>query len=124
MIIVCSFRDTSINAIPYLRVTSEPAYPLPVVLERISPMSNWHPLNRNNRMCAKVVRPKLVIAPEKFGRLLREWRKRRGLNQLEAAAELGVWRDQAKISKWEKGRQMPRKPVLLALLARLKEGGQ
>ncbi len=55
---------------------------------------------------------------------LREWRKRRGLNQLEAAAELGVGRDPAKISKWEKGRQMPRKPVLLALLARLKEGAQ
>ena len=87
-------------------------------------MSDWHPLNRNNRMCEKVVRPKPMIAPEKFGRLLREWRKRRGLNQLEAAAELGVGRDQAKISKWEKGRQMPRKPVLVSLLVRLKEGAQ
>ena len=74
------------------------AHKLPAVLERISPLSDWHPLNRNNRMCEKVVRPKPVIAREKFGRLLREWRKRRGLNQLEVAAELGVGRDQAKIS--------------------------
>ncbi len=100
------------------------AHKLPVLLERISPMSDWHPLNRRTRVCEKIIRQKPVIALEKFGRLLREWRKRCGLNQLEAAGELGVGRDQAKISKWEKGRRMPRKPVLLALLARLKEGAQ
>jgi transcriptional regulator with XRE-family HTH domain len=57
---------------------------------------------------------------QKFGRLLRDWRKSRGLNQLEAAAELGVGCDQAKISKCEKGRQMPRGANLTALLAQLK----
>ena len=98
------------------------AHKLAVVLDRISPMSDWHPLNRRNRVCEKIIRQKPVIAPEKFGRLLREWRKRLGINQIEAAVELGVGRDQAKISKWEKGRQMPRKPVLLAVLARLKKG--
>jgi DNA-binding transcriptional regulator YiaG len=33
---------------------------------------------------------------------------------------LGVGSDQTKISKWEKGRQMPRGAVLTALLAKLK----
>jgi len=97
------------------------AHKLPVVMERISPMSDWHPLNRNNRMCEKVVRPKPVIAPEKFGRMLREWRKQRRLNQLEAAAVLGVGRDQAKLSNWERGKSLPRKPVLMRLLAKFKE---
>ncbi len=97
------------------------AHKLPVVMERISPMSDWRPLNRNNRMCEKVVRPKPMIAPEKFGRLLREWRKRRGINQLEAATALDVGRDQAKISNWEKGKSLPRKPVLMRLLAKFKE---
>ena len=46
------------------------------------------------------------------------------LNQLEAAAALDVGRDQAKISNWEKGKSLPRKPVLLGLLARLKEVAQ
>jgi transcriptional regulator with XRE-family HTH domain len=65
------------------------------------------------------LRPKPLITPQKFGRLLRDWRKRRGLNQLEAAAVLGVGSDQTKISKWEKGRQMPRGAVLTGLLAKL-----
>jgi len=69
-------------------------------------------------------KPKPFITPLKFGRLLREWRKRRRLNQLEAAAELGVGRDQAKISNWEKGKSLPRKPVLMRLLATFKEATQ
>ena len=46
------------------------------------------------------------------------------LNQLEAAAALDVGRDQAKISNWEKGKSLPRKPVLMRLLATFKEATQ
>ena len=85
-------------------------------MERISPMSDWHPLNRNNRLCAKVVRPKPVIAPEKFGRLLREWRKRHGFNQMDACMAL--------ISNWENAKAMPRKPRLLRMLAIITEAAR
>jgi hypothetical protein len=32
------------------------AHKLAVVLERISPMSDWHPLNRRNPICEKLIR--------------------------------------------------------------------
>lgn len=56
-----------------------------------------------------------------FGRKLRAWRKARGLNQLAACITLGLPRDQALISNWEKGKTLPRPERLARLLTILRE---
>ena len=43
-----------------------------------------------------------------FGQTLRQWRRKRGLNQREALAILGEGGDQAKVSDWERGKMVPR----------------
>jgi transcriptional regulator with XRE-family HTH domain len=50
-----------------------------------------------------------------FGTQLRAWRKARGLNQLAACIALGLPRDQALISNWEKGKSLPRLERLAAI---------
>jgi transcriptional regulator with XRE-family HTH domain len=52
-----------------------------------------------------------------FGRRLRMWRKARGMNQLAAVIALGLPRDQALISDYEKGQQYPRADRLAHILA-------
>jgi transcriptional regulator with XRE-family HTH domain len=61
--------------------------------------------------CAKSLRA------ERFGRLLRRWRKARGLNQAEACSVLGLPGDQALLSHYERGRFIPRPARMSALLA-------
>ena len=77
-----------------------------------------------NRVCKKIVCQKPLITPEKFGRLLREWRKARGLNQLAACIALDLPRDQALISNWENAKSMPRKLRPLRALAIITEAAQ
>ena len=64
------------------------------------------------------VKPKTAPHPEvrRFPKLLRAWRKQRGLNQAEACRALGVCVDQGKISRWENGKQLPRLKVVLGLI--------
>ena len=64
------------------------------------------------------VKPKTAPHPEvrRFPKLLRAWRKQRGLNQAEACRALGVCVDQGKISRWENGKQLPRLEVVLSLI--------
>ena len=64
------------------------------------------------------VKPKTAPHPEvrRFPKLLRAWRKQRGLNQAEACKALGVCVDQGKISRWETGKQLPRLEVVLSLI--------
>jgi predicted transcriptional regulator len=71
------------------------------------------------KLAESPAKPKPLITPQRFGKLLRQWRKARGLNQLAVARALSVGRDQAKISKWERGKSLPRKTVLLELLGAL-----
>lgn len=52
-----------------------------------------------------------------FGKQLRAWRKGRGMNQLAACIALGLPRDQATISDWEKGKSLPRPERLAAIRA-------
>ena len=53
--------------------------------------------------------------PATFGEKLKAWRQSRGLTQKEALAVLGVTGDQAKLSDWERGAQIPKNvPELLA----------
>ena len=64
------------------------------------------------------VKPKVVRHPElrRFPKMLRAWRKQRGLNQADACKALGVCVDQGKISRWENGKQLPRLEVVLSLI--------
>ena len=41
-------------------------------------------------------------------RRMRQWRRKRGLNQREALAILGEGDDPAKMSNWERGKMVPR----------------
>ena len=43
-----------------------------------------------------------------FGKQMRQWRRKRGLNQREALAILGEGDDPAKMSNWERGKMVPR----------------
>ena len=43
-----------------------------------------------------------------FGNQMRQWRRKRGLNQREVLAILGEGGDQAKVSDWERGKMVPR----------------
>ena len=52
-----------------------------------------------------------------FGQTLRQWRRKRGLNQREALAILGEGGDQAKVSDWERGKMVPRN--MAELLAKM-----
>lgn len=52
-----------------------------------------------------------------FGRQLRAWRKGRGMNQLAACIAIGLPRDQATISDWEKGKSLPRPERLARIRA-------
>lgn len=54
-----------------------------------------------------------------FGRQLRAWRRGRGMNQLAACIALGLPRDQALISNWEKGKCLPRPERLAAIRAQI-----
>lgn len=54
-----------------------------------------------------------------FGRQLRAWRKARGMNQLAACIALGLPRDQATISDWERGKALPKPERLAAIRALL-----
>ena len=69
------------------------------------------------------VKPKAVRHPElrRFPKLLRAWRKQRGLNQADACKALGVCIDQGKISRWENGKKLPRLEVVLSLIVVLLE---
>lgn len=51
----------------------------------------------------------------RFANALRAWRKARGLNQLEAAAALGLPHDQALISNWERGKRLPKPERLMQI---------
>ena len=64
------------------------------------------------------VKPKTAPHPEvrRFPKLLRAWRKQRGLNQADACKALGVCVDQGKISRWETGKRLPRQEVMLSLI--------
>lgn len=57
------------------------------------------------------------IAARKFRRLLRRWRKARGLNQAEACVALGLHGDQALLSHYERGNYTPRPERMSAMLA-------
>lgn len=57
------------------------------------------------------------LAARKFRRLLKRWRKSRGLNQAEACALLGLPGDQALLSHYERGNYTPRPERMAALLA-------
>jgi transcriptional regulator with XRE-family HTH domain len=77
---------------------------------------------RLKALLAKIANPLPEPSPKlRFPQLLRDWRKARGINQLAAARVLGVGRDQAKISKWERGKGLPVRPVLVRLLKMLGE---
>jgi transcriptional regulator with XRE-family HTH domain len=77
---------------------------------------------RLKAILAVIAKPLPEPSPKlRFAQLLRDWRKARGLNQFSAAQALGVGRDQAKISKWERGKGLPVKPVLVRLLETLAE---
>lgn len=52
-----------------------------------------------------------------FGQALRLARRRRGMTQREAAAEIGV--SQATVSDWEKGAMVPRNSEYIGPLAKL-----
>lgn len=52
-----------------------------------------------------------------FGRQLRAWRKARRMNQLAACIALGLPRDQATISDWERGKALPKPGRLAAIRA-------
>ena len=62
--------------------------------------------------------PKEARHPElrKFPKMLREWRKRLGLNLADACKALSVCIDQGKISRWENGKKLPRLEVVLSLI--------
>ena len=59
----------------------------------------------------------MPMCPRKFCRLLRRWRKARGLNQAEALVVLGLPADQALLSSYERGRFIPRPARMSALIA-------
>jgi len=52
--------------------------------------------------------PQRQETAQEFGKILRQWRRKRGLNQREALALLGENDDKGKISRWESGKQIPR----------------
>ena len=53
--------------------------------------------------------------PATFGEKLKAWRQSRGLTQKQALVVLGITGDQAKLSDWERGAQIPKNvPELLA----------
>lgn len=53
----------------------------------------------------------------RFRRLLKRWRKARGLNQSEACAMLGLPNDQGLLSNYERGKATPRPERMRAMLA-------
>jgi transcriptional regulator with XRE-family HTH domain len=91
-------------------------YPQPPLLKRVLPLLDGPPVGVRNvngwRVRRRAAREKAVAitGPRRwpFGRRLKTWRQSRGLNQLEAAMALGLPRDQALISSYEKGRYFPR----------------
>jgi transcriptional regulator with XRE-family HTH domain len=64
-------------------------------------------------------RSRALITPRKFATLLREWRRKYCLTQMQACAALGLKRDPAVISDWERGRHFPQKSRLLSVVAAL-----
>ena len=69
-----------------------------------------------DELLAKIGAPPMPCDPANaFGSRLRAWRRGRGLTQVQALAVLGVPGDQAKLSDWERGAQMPKNaPELIA----------
>ncbi|MEQ1862774.1 MAG: helix-turn-helix transcriptional regulator [Chthoniobacteraceae bacterium] len=63
--------------------------------------------------------PAQLIEPAIFAGLLREWRHRHSLTQAQACVALGLPRDQAIISDWERGDAFPRCKRLRKILAAL-----
>jgi len=51
--------------------------------------------------------PRREEVGRRFGEQMRQWRRKRGLNQREALAILGEGDDQRKMSRWESGKQVP-----------------
>ena len=59
----------------------------------------------------------MPMCPRKFCRLLRRWRKSRGMNQAQACAVLELPADQSLLSHYERGNFIPRPARMSALIA-------
>jgi transcriptional regulator with XRE-family HTH domain len=81
------------------------------------------PFTRNEPKIAAVLppKPKPLITPSRFARLLRDWRQAHRLTQLQACIALGLPRDQALISDWENGKAFPKPERLRRIVAALKQ---
>lgn len=84
-----------------------PKRPL-LVLEKLTTALVNRPRTSKNASAAET---------RQFRRLLKRWRKSRGLNQSEACAVLGLPRDQALLSNYECGKATPKIARMRALLA-------
>jgi len=68
----------------------------------------------------KPPKPRPPITPRQFATLLRDWRRTHCLTQLQACLALGLPRDQAIISNWEKCKAIPKTQRLQQIVAALR----
>ena len=103
---VTSLRTTGRTVLVWETARALPKRPL-FVIEQLTALADRPPK----------MKTAAEMAAHKFRRLLRRWRKARGLNQSEACALLGLSNDQAPVSNYERGKATPRPERMRAMLA-------